>query len=121
VPKQLLLLIGGLTLASVLVVAALVAFLVPPDVFEPSTEDLAEEQEAAEAEAEAEDDGEGEGEDDEGLGEADDPQEGTATTDEDAADDAPGMGDEDGEADGAAEPGGEDTGDVADTETADDA
>jgi flagellar biosynthesis/type III secretory pathway M-ring protein FliF/YscJ len=101
VPKQLLLMIGGLIVASMIAVAGLLAFVLPSDIFEPTTAQRAEE--AAEEEAEAE---EGADEDD-----AADTGEGTDALEQDPAEDAPGTGTDD-ETVGEAEPGGEDTGEV---------
>lgn len=121
-PKQLLAMIGGLALAAILVVAGLIAFLLPPDVLAPTAEERAAEQAEAEAEAEAEQEDEGAS----NRGEADDPLEGTPGTDEpddEAAEEAPGGGDgaAPGDAAGGTEPGGEDTGEVADEALEDEA
>jgi flagellar biosynthesis/type III secretory pathway M-ring protein FliF/YscJ len=97
VPKKLLLMIGGMVLASVLLAVGLIVFLLPPGVFEPTTAERAEEQEAAQAEQEA------------------------TGNEGDQAEDAPGGGDTvDADSD-AAEPGGEDTGEVRQEELDDQA
>lgn len=119
-PKQLLLIIGGLVLASCLVVAGLIAFLLPPDILAPTTAERAEEREAAEAEAEAGT----EGDDDGGrTGEDGSEPDAPGQEDLDATEDAPGGGGPtDGGTDGdAAEPGGEDTGEIRGGDSAGDA
>lgn len=100
-PKQLLPLIGGMVLVSLLVVAGLIAFIVPSDVLAPSPSERAAEQEAAQAEL------------DEGAENV-----GEDTPGAEAAEDAPGGGEGD-RNDEAADPGNEDTGDVRE-EIADD-
>ncbi|MEX0834842.1 MAG: hypothetical protein WD010_02035 [Nitriliruptor sp.] len=92
-PNKLLPILAGMFLASVVVVAGLLAFILPPDTFEPTVAERA----AAEQEAQAEAEAEGSTSED------------SAT--EDAADTAPGGGDSEGG--NEADPGGEDTGDVA--------